>query len=428
MDQHEISYSHAIPNISIKGFDYFTSKEGNYKTKEGDVIISTNQIKGTFINVLFEPKTELSDSLTYDLTAWSLPYAYGISTVALSTLLEGKTYANKAKENQPNETNYAYLCQWNNLNSAKFLTRLLNNNILVSFSESSFEINKRSYEKGTLIITRGQNKQPDFDKLIVKYANESGVELHSISSGMVDKGKDLGSSLVKNIPRQRIGVLIGAETSSLSAGEIWHFFEQEIKLGVSLIMEEDLSSALDEIDVLFIPEGDYTPDFSVNNWVDEGGKLIVMGNAAASFVNHEIYGLDLKKEELDTLNKTISYENTERNEISNTIAGAIYACELDNSNPLCFGYTQPYFTLRLTPELYTLKDGTHPFTIKTNDALIAGFSGAYVKNKQASAIITGIESKGKGCVIYLLDNPLFRGFWQNGKLQIMNAIYFVNQQ
>jgi hypothetical protein len=428
MDQHEISYSHAIPNISIKGFDYFTSKEGNYKTKEGDVIISTNQIKGTFINVLFEPKTELSDSLTYDLTAWSLPYAYGISTVASSTLLEGKTYANKAKENQLNETNYAYLCQWNNLNSAKFLTRLLNNNILVSFSESSFEINKRSYEKGTLIITRGQNKQPDFDKLIVKYANESGVELHSISSGMVDKGKDLGSSLVKNIPRQRIGVLIGAETSSLSAGEIWHFFEQEIKLGVSLIMEEDLSSALDEIDVLFIPEGDYTPDFSVNNWVDEGGKLIVMGNAAASFVNHEIYGLDLKKEELDTLNKTISYENTERNEISNTIAGAIYACELDNSNPLCFGYTQPYFTLRLTPELYTLKDGTHPFTIKTNDALIAGFSGAYVKNKQASAIITGIESKGKGCVIYLLDNPLFRGFWQNGKLQIMNAIYFVNQQ
>ena len=96
MDQHEISYSHAIPNISIKGFDYFTSKEGNYKTKEGDVIISTNQIKGTFINVLFEPKTELSDSLTYDLTAWSLPYAYGISTVASSTLLEGKTYANKS--------------------------------------------------------------------------------------------------------------------------------------------------------------------------------------------------------------------------------------------------------------------------------------------------------------------------------------------
>ena len=86
-------------------------------------------------------------------------------------------------------------------------------------------------------------------------------QLQSINSGMVDKGKDLGSSLVKNIPRQRIGVLIGAETSSLSAGEIWHFFEQEIKLGVSLIMEEDLSSALDEIDVLFIPEGDYTPDF-----------------------------------------------------------------------------------------------------------------------------------------------------------------------
>ncbi len=428
MDQHEISYSHALPNSPIKGYDYFTSKEGNFKTKEGDVIISTNQIKGTFINVLFEPKTELSDSLTYDLTAWSLPYAYGISTVASSTLLEGKTYANKAKENQLNETNYAYLCQWNNLNSAKFLTRLLNNNILVSFSESSFEINKRSYEKGTLIITRGQNNLPDFDKLIVKYANESDVELHSISSGMVDKGNDLGSSLVKNIPKQKIGLLMGGVTSSLSAGEIWHFFEQEINLGVSLIMEDNLENSLDKIQVLFIPEGDFTPTNYINQWIAEGGKLIVMGNAATSFVNNEEYSINLKEEALDTLNKTISYKNTERNEISNTIAGAIYACEFDNSNPLCFGYTQPYFTLRLTPELYTLKEGTHPFTIKTSDPLIAGFSGAYVKKKQTSAIITGIELKGKGCVIYFLDNPLFRGFWQNGKLQIMNALFFVNQQ
>ena len=428
MDQHEISYSNALPNNTVKGFDYFTSKENTYKTKEGDVIISTNQIKGTFINVLFEPKTELSDSLTYDLTAWSLPYAYGISTIALGPVLEGKKYANKTKENLVNESNYAYLCKWDNLNSAKFLTRLLSNNLAVSFSETSFEINKMSYEKGTLIIMRGQNKQADFDKMITKIANEIGVELHSITSGMVDKGNDLGSSLVKNIPRQRIGVLIGAETSSLSAGEIWHFFEQEVKLGVSLIMGEDITNALAEIDVLFIPEGDYSPNFLVNSWVDEGGKLIVMGNAAASFVNDENYSLDLKKEEVDTLIKNIAYENTERNEISKTILGAIYACDFDKSNPLCFGYTQAYFTLRLTPELYTLTEEQTPFKLKATDALIAGFSGAFVKNKQASAIISGIESKGKGCVIYLLDNPLFRGFWQNGKLQIMNAVYFVNQQ
>ena len=33
---------------------------------------------------------------------------------------------------------------------------------------TSFEINKTSYEKGTLIIMRGQNKQADFDKSITK--------------------------------------------------------------------------------------------------------------------------------------------------------------------------------------------------------------------------------------------------------------------
>ena len=34
------------------------------------------------VQVLFEPKTKLSDSLTYDITAWSLVYAYGLKAIA----------------------------------------------------------------------------------------------------------------------------------------------------------------------------------------------------------------------------------------------------------------------------------------------------------------------------------------------------------
>jgi hypothetical protein len=40
------------------------------------------QQRGTLVNVLFEPVTELSDSVTYDITAWALPYAYGLQAIA----------------------------------------------------------------------------------------------------------------------------------------------------------------------------------------------------------------------------------------------------------------------------------------------------------------------------------------------------------
>jgi hypothetical protein len=34
---------------------------------------------------------------------------------------------------------------------------------------------------------------------------------------------------------------------------------------------------------------------------------------------------------------------------------------------------------------------------------------------------------GGGQVIYMSDNPLFRAFWDNGKLLFANAVFFVGQ-
>ena len=40
--------------------------------------------------------------------------------------------------------------------------------------------------------------------------------------------------------------------------------------------------------------------------------------------------------------------------------------------------------------------------------------------------IPGEERKGSGSIIYMVDNPLFRSFWDNGKLFFVNAIFFRN--
>ena len=36
------------------------------------------------------------------------------------------------------------------------------------------------------------------------------------------------------------------------------------------------------------------------------------------------------------------------------------------------------------------------------------------------------ERLGKGSIIYMVDNPMFRSFWENGKLLLVNAIFYVN--
>jgi hypothetical protein len=37
-----------------------------------------------------------------------------------------------------------------------------------------------------------------------------------------------------------------------------------------------------------------------------------------------------------------------------------------------------------------------------------------------------VQPMGRGSVVYLADDPLFRMFWQNGKLLFANAIFMVD--
>ena len=76
LDKHEIKYVNAKDG-SVKGYVYSTQEESKLDVNSKDLVINTNQPKGKMVKVLFEPKAKLSDSLTYDITAWSIPYAHG---------------------------------------------------------------------------------------------------------------------------------------------------------------------------------------------------------------------------------------------------------------------------------------------------------------------------------------------------------------
>ena len=78
LDQHEITYGYSKNNNKVKGYNYSANKEIKIDIDKNDLIISANQPKGKLVEILFEQKTKLSDPLTYDITAWSLPYAYGL--------------------------------------------------------------------------------------------------------------------------------------------------------------------------------------------------------------------------------------------------------------------------------------------------------------------------------------------------------------
>ncbi len=51
---------------------YETGKTAVIKAAGGDIVINANQPRSNLLRVLFERTSRISDSVTYDITAWSI--------------------------------------------------------------------------------------------------------------------------------------------------------------------------------------------------------------------------------------------------------------------------------------------------------------------------------------------------------------------
>ena len=438
LDKHQIDYEFTNKGL-VKGYNYLTQQESRMSVNTKDLVIHTQQPKGKMVKVLFEPNAKLTDSLTYDITAWSLPYAHGFKAIASTTKVSSrKDVMVDTANNGIDQNAYAYLSKWNSLEDASFLAALLQADVRVRFSEKDFTIEGNSYAKGTLIILRGDNKtNKGFDKQITSIAQNNNRKLTPVQTGFVSSGKDFGSSSVNPINKQKVAVISGKGTSSLSFGEIWHFFETQLHYPLTALDTDYINRVdLDEYDVLIIPNGYYSTILNksglekINNFAQAGGTVIAIGTALRSFANKEGFALKSKKPTEGKENKTANltaYEDTRRNRANTLITGAIFKSKVDSSHPLAFGYDDVYFSLKLNNASYAyLQNGSNVAYFNKSATNLAGFAGKKALKNIPESLLFGEERKGSGSIIYMVDNPLFRSFWDNGKLFFVNAIFFRN--
>jgi hypothetical protein len=427
---------------SAVGFNYFDGKTENFNIAANDMVINAHQPKAVLLNVLFEPKTFVADSNTYDITAWGLPFAYGLKTYGLKEGINATAAEMPVKERHTEQAinnAYAYVSTWKSMEDVSFLAALLKQNIKVRYAELPFEAGGKRYETGSLVITRAGNKRPDFDEVVKQTALKCNRELSVLTSGFVDKGADLGSSAVHYIGKPRVMLVTGEGTSSAGVGEVWQLFEQQIGYPVTLARMQDLNRLrLGDFDVIILPDGGYTdlPADKIQSWVNDGGKLIALENAVSHLVEKKGFAIKLKDDKkADKADKKAApfasartFEDRERDAIKNSIPGAIFKVDMDNTHPLAFGLPKYYYTLKLTDQVYEpLTDNNWNVGTIKKGAYVSGFVGQKVKEKLTEGLLFGVQNAGRGTIVYLADDPLFRSFWENGKLLFSNAVFMVGQ-
>lgn len=427
---HHIRYYSVSHKVEASGFNYDTQDVANFKIIPGDIIIPTRQGMGRLINALFEPKPNLGSSKTYDVTAWSLPYAYGLSAYALMGKMPKLVEFNNKQKKSGGEGSgqYAWLIDWGNMNSAAFLAQTLQKGINVRYVTKEIVLGERKIQRGGLVILKADNRRflGDLRKQINKIANRHHVVAYGVDTGWSKEGPELGSNQVKLIKPPRVAIFYGDGVDASNYGEIWHYFDQELRYPIEAFQPK-IDSRIWKNDILILASGDYymltkKEKRYLGSWVESGGRLCLFESACNIFENMEGLGLKtiIQHEKESVLTETYEKKNNKRYEVP----GGIVQVKLDTTHPLCYGYGELYYSMKTIPVSYALMGNGDNVGYTPKEPITLGYFGENFLNGLPENVIIGQRNIKEGQIVYFVDNPLFRGVWESGKLMVANMLFF----
>ena len=423
----EVFLRHEIEVYKLK--EEITHKKITYN-RSNSYLIPKNQKKFKLIEAIFDKRTKFNDSLFYDVSAWTFPYAFDLNfDMDVTNFKLGKKLQNiKYNEYEEIADNvYAYLIDWSNYKSPAALNHLLNNKIITKVATKEFEINNISFSYGTLLIPFEINRSKKIKSVLEYINNKLNIEIHSITTGD-SYGPDLGSNYFKRINKKEIGIIVGNGVNAYDAGEVWHLLDYRSSISVTRLEIDDLNSInLDQFTTIIFP------DYKVENesvykklkkWIEKGGTLISYKGNIKSLNKYEM--LNTKSKPKDLAAEKVSFENKSNFYGSQVIGGAIFETILDLSHPINYGKTRskmPIFrnsTIFIDPDRQSYNN---PIVYSQNPLLSGYVSKENLDLIKGSSVVK-IKRNGKGRTIYLIDNTNFRAFWYGTNKILMNAIFF----
>ncbi len=435
LDRHKIQYGRVGVGLSgIKAFDYTTGKEISASINPNDLVVSAFQPHSVLVQVLFEPESKLADSMTYDITAWALPFAFGLETYGLKERLDPKKpyEVYYPPKDLATTSPYAWCIHRRSLAEEKFVGELLQKGVRIRTATESFSLADQQYEPGAFVVTKADNRvlQGNLEALVTAAAEKAKVRLYPVFSGYATMGKDLGSDAFQLLKPLRIALVYGDEVDDNSYGHTWFFFEQELEYPINSIRLDRLNRIdLSKYTTLIFPNGNYRLEDNtletIKKWIEKGGRLIAFEGAVKAFADQD--GFDIITKETpkrDSVGIKKTFNTRQRDGLSDGITGAIVRAKVDNSNPLAFGFPPYYFSLKTLPDIFQMPEKSDsPFYLE-GDYQSYGFIGSRLKPQLKNTPLAILQKMNHGEAVFLIDNPLFRSFWQQGKMLFANALFF----
>jgi hypothetical protein len=424
----------------------------------------------------------------YDITAWSLPLAFGVeaywtedATPVNGPLATAETLAAAEKGIYPGRASVAYIIPYATDSTGAAMIRLLQQGYRISVSSKPLNAAGRNWPAGTFVIRVSRNPETIHDA-IAKAASDFGIRVISANSGFADEGDTgIGGESVNSMREPKIALIADEGVDQTSFGSIWWTLD---RYGIPFTMmniRTAKSGGLKNFNVVILPDGSagsYMSQFgsggvsALKEFANGGGTIITVRGASV-FAALKDVGLTTSRlvgssddedkgkaeepkpspttgpsltaaqkaaaneEQPDDLTEgvapalpPIASPSADNNKVPVPLPGSIMRATVDRTTYLTYGIEQNEMPVLLASGYFFRysKEGNNALVFDAKPAKPLTISG-FTWDGNTERLLAGTsylidEPTGSGHVILFAEEPFFRGTFRSMTRPFMNSILF----
>ncbi len=423
----------------------------------GSYLVPLDQPRGALAQALLETEARMGPKPSYDTTAWSLPIAFHIPAWRAKLRPKVSTAAPaEAPTTQLPEAAWGYLLPAGFEGTERTLATLLQEGFkATALAEPALHKDKR-LGAGTIILPAHTNP-PGLKARLETLSHRNHHPVLATDTAQMTSGPDLGSNHALLLTAPRIAVLMDRPASPTAYGALAHtlieaglpFVQLRAdRLGraalkrfthVVLVDDEAQGKAWQQV----LGEGGAA---KLKAWIADGGSLLAFqgGAAYASRAGLTPTGFHLlakADEEARLKEKEPKHEapkaepaelvrpwdKREERSLEESIPGAFLKVRVDGSHPLAWGLHAERGAAVLDtndPILELSAGGENPLYFAKEGLKVSGLVPKAMEAKLQQTAYALRERSGRGAVILLAGDPVFRAQTPFTRRLLFNALYF----
>ena len=401
----------------------------------------------------------------YDVTAWSLPVAFGVEAYwtedadavtgdllrlpdAPPAIGEALPVAISGGVVRGAGATSAYLFRNDRQSASRLAAALLNEDFRVAIASDSLDVGGDRWPRGTYVVRVSRNPGTIHDR-IAALAREAGVEVAGVNTAFPVQGQfSTGSESVVSLTAPRIAIVGGDGVDHTAYGALWWTLEQRYRIPFTTLSIDAIGGAdLSRYNVIVIPPASAGTlnarlgrGGALRTWVQSGGTLITMGGASVwaardsvNFTSARVVEPEEEKDDKPTPPAEIATDSTigvkspsataDRPE---SLPGSFFDAILDQRHWLTLGVEQSRMTT-----LFSGSSFLRPSKAGSNVAVFAPTGklhrAGFVWPDNTERLLRGTslvieEPLGRGHVVLFANTPMFRAWWRAMDKVLLNAI------